>query len=682
MADDKMANDKMADDKQASGRPPKFPGQDEAVKRVLAQGVQHLQAGQLEQAEKLLREVIIVDPTSSDAMHYLGLVELQRGRPDLCVEIIKQALIVTPNDSMAHSNQGLAYQMMGQFEAAEKAFALAIKYDSRNAEALNNAGTIHQMFGRFEKASKAFERALRARPNFVQAQVNFGLALQNMGRIDLAEKAYVEALKMSPDYADAHLNLGNIHRILGRNVQAIASFSTAIKLQPNYALAHSSLGDALAAIAQYDQALIACNKAIELEPKFAEAYAVRGGIYDKTGRLQDAVADFEKAIALQPNSFMGYASYAATLAGYGDKEGAAKNYDLALERAPKNGDLIRQRANLTRHTKDSDQVRDMQALLEDKKLPKSTKLHLHFALGKAFDDMGAHEQAFAHFSKGNAFVRESFEYSPDEQRDQFEELMDVFDAEFFKKHGAAGPSDPAPVFILGMPRSGTTLVEQILGNHPQVHGSGELLTLPAIVSAARGGKTTAAFAKQVDDARLREMGENYLDTLKKLAPDAKLITDKLPANFLFIGLIKCMLPNAKIIHCTRDPLDNGLSIFKTYFASVGNFYSSDLKEIGAYHTMYQRLMAHWHQVLPGHILDVSYEAMVADQEAETRRIIDHLGLEWSDACLDFTKSERPVHTASLAQVREPIYDRSVGLWRKYGDQLKPLADALNAPKAQ
>ena len=305
----------------------------------------------------------------------------------------------------------------------------------------------------------------------------------------------------------------------------------------------------------------------------------------------------------------------------------------------------------------------------------------HFALAKAYRELGEPDRGFAHLLQGNAVYRSQIEYDEAATLDALDNLAQVFSAELLDARKNLGDPSTVPVFIVGMPRSGTTLVEQILASHSAVFGAGERKilaeTVERAVAAQLGGEKYPGIIWTMPDATLREMGARCVAELRKLAPDARRITDKMPSNFVFIGLIRLILPNACIIHVKRDPVDNCLSCFATLFTQVQPF-AFDLAELGRCHRRYQQLMTHWRSVLPpGAMLEVEYETLVQDFEAQARRIVAYCGLDWQPACLEFHKTSRPVKTASMVQVRQPLYRTSVGRWRPDPAVLQPLLDALD-----
>ena len=311
----------------------------------------------------------------------------------------------------------------------------------------------------------------------------------------------------------------------------------------------------------------------------------------------------------------------------------------------------------------------MEALLEDvENLPVEEQIHLHFALGKALADIREYEQSFRHQLQANALQRQQFTYDEIGAHTKIDRIRSAFTPEVMQSLTGVGDPSSLPVFIVGMPRSGTSLIEQILASHPRVFGAGELDLLGQLVIAGTSNGITRDW--------VQTLGPRYLSGIRALAPPRDRITDKMPSNFLFVGLIHIALPNARIIHARRNPVDTCLSCFSKLFAGEQQF-AYDLGELGRYYRAYDRLMAHWRDVLPeGRMLEVDYEEVVADLEVQARRIIGYCGLEWNDACLEFHKTERAVRTASVMQVRQPIYRSSIGRWRPYARMLTPLLDAL------
>jgi len=303
---------------------------------------------------------------------------------------------------------------------------------------------------------------------------------------------------------------------------------------------------------------------------------------------------------------------------------------------------------------------------------------LGFALGKAYEDLADDQKAFSFITEANRLKRSTYTYSTSDDAAFFSRIAASFDASLFTGLAHAGCVDERSVFIVGMPRSGTSLVEQILSSHPQVFGAGELTDLGRVIETLcqdRGGYPAAVSRLQPGD--LAVSGQAYVDQVRERAPDARRIIDKMPQNFLYVGMIRLLLPNARVIHCQREPMDTCFSIFKHGFLNLHS-YAYDQQELGSYYWLYQQLMAHWRDVLPGFMYELNYEALVANQELETHRLLEYCGLSWDDACLSFHKTERVVRTASTTQVRRPIYTDSVKRWKRFEEGLAPLREALGS----
>jgi len=312
------------------------------------------------------------------------------------------------------------------------------------------------------------------------------------------------------------------------------------------------------------------------------------------------------------------------------------------------------------------------------KIPEADRIDLGFALGRIFEKTGNYEKSFNFILEANTLKRGAYNYSSQTDQALFERVKTTFSLEFFKVRQSFGDQNTTPIFIVGMPRSGTTLTEQILATHPQVFGAGELEILPNLVDrvcAERSAAWPQECVPKLDQNTLTQMGTEYLETLRKFSSDACYITDKLPYNFLHVGLIKIILPRAKVIHCQRNPMDTCFSIFKTEFAGLHE-YAYDMAELGRYYKLYLDLMSHWEKVLPGFMYTLQYEEIVSDQKSQTKKLLDFCALPWDDACLNFHKTARRVTTASLSQVRQPLYQNSVGRWKCYERQLEPLRKAI------
>ncbi len=568
----------------------------------------------------------------------------------------------------------LAHLRRGEAALAAALLETLIRRDPRDAGALGLAGAVALQRGERQRAIELLSRALALAPGDASSHSNLAVAYLRERRTDDARRHLQRALELQPDSPEALVNLANLHRQAGEHSAAEPLYRRAAELRPAMADARLGLAQALESLGRPGEALAAAEAALRLQPGLVEALRVVGLAHDALGRLEPAVAAFERAAALSPRDARLEADLGNTYAAFGRREEAIAHYRRALELSPGNAAYERQ---LGRLFADSGSLADRQARFDAPDTPDQQRMHLGFALGKAFEDAGDHATAFRYLDAANRLRRARYDYRRADSEAAFAEIEATFTPELLAARSGHGTADASPIFVLGMPRSGTTLVEQILASHPDVTGAGELPLLRDLVigSSTRRPIHYPELMAELSDADLASLGRTYVERLRAYAPEARFITDKMPGNFMLIGFIALCLPGARIVHCVRDPADTSVSIWRNYFSThLG--YAYDLGEIGHYHRLYQRLMAHWRRALPGRIYDISYEALVDDQEGETRRLLAHCGLDFRPECLDFHRTERPVHTASAAQVRAPISRNSIGIAARYGELLAPLHAAL------
>jgi tetratricopeptide (TPR) repeat protein len=631
-----MAGKNQAEPPQSAGLP---------LEQTLDLALQHHAAGRLPNAERIYRQILQALPDHPVCLHMLGVIAHQTGKHESAVELISKALAGAPDYAEAHNNLGNVFKALGRQEDAIASFEKTVALEPGFAESHLNLGTELQNADRPEDAVASYRNALASKPDYAEAHYNLGIAFKEMGRLDDSIASYREAVAINPDFAEAHNNLGNALRQLGRLDEALASYDRALAINPKIAEIHYNLGNVLKDLDRLEDAVPRFQKAVDINPEHAAAWNNLGNACQALGRLDDAVDCFRKAVALKPGL----------------------------------SDAYRKLANIKKFTGQDADILAMEKAFAGPDADDAQRMHLAFGLGKAHDDQGEYYRAFEYFSTANALKRASIDFTIDHMDSYFDYLKRLFGKELFAARQGAGSSKESAIFILGMPRSGTTLIEQILASHPEIHGAGELYDLQRIIEDQFGPVGDAAFAdnvNQADNARFANSGDTYVRALRGRSETARFITDKMPNNFQLIGMIKLILPNAKIIHCRRDPLDTCLSIFKNLFTSDGYYYAYDLSELGRYYSLYRDLMEHWHGLFPGSIFDIRYEDMIADQGSHTRALIEHCGLEWDDACLAFHETDRPVYTASAAQVRQPIYDASVQSWKNYEEWLGPLREAL------
>ncbi len=501
-----------------------------------------------------------------------------------------------------------------------------------------------------------------------------------IGRIHDAVTRYERTLLLNPDFADAHNNLGVALVQLGRMADAHAHFGRAVALNPGYADAHNNLGNSLAAQGRLEDAVAHFELACALEPALVNARNNLGVALVQLGRLDDAEAHYRRVLALNPDDPEAHNSLANICKMQGKFETALAHYERAIRNRPAYAEAHFCRAEIKTFRPGDTELAALQALARTENLPADKAPFVHFGLAKALEDCGDYTRAFEHLRKGNELKRRQIHYDESAVGRFFGRIASAFDPGVFDRLRGEGNPSSAPIFVLGMPRSGSTLIEQILASHPQVHGAGELpdfdIALNGVLAAGDRSVPYPECVPALDGAALRSIAEAYIARLPARANGKIRIVDKSLSNFVNIGLLRLILPNAKIIHTMRDPIDTCVSCYSKLFAS-GQTFSYDLAELGRHYRRYAELMAHWRTVLPsGAMLEVSYEDVVDDLPGQARRLIDYCGLPWDDRCLSFYKQSRPVNTASAVQVRQPLFRSSLQRWRRYESAIGPLLHAL------
>ena len=565
-------------------------------------------------------------------------------------------------------------------------------------------GLDHMANGRMDQAIDALSRAVTCHPDDVPARHALGMALGKAERVSDAVEQLMQAVSLAPDNADirgtliyfltqakrwelvleqlSHLpqdqdcltDQAVILNTLERYDAAESSARAALELAPDHAKAWSNLGVALKKQNRMDDALICCRKVVELLPTSSEAINLLATHLHDMDKFDEAEQNYRRAIAINPHYAEAFSNLGGLYQDIGKLEQARHFMEIAIELDPHNAISHYNLAAIKRFTKNDPQFLALKELAQNAfSLPVSHQMPLQFALAKAYDDVGERDLGFRHLLHGNALKRSQISYDETTTLALFQRVQQVFTADMLNV-----PSAPAngPIFILGMPRSGSSLIEQILASHPQITGAGELDLLTQVTEHHCGLGGFPEKIAQLSRADLFRLGADYVAALMTKAPTGIRVTDKLPNNFFFCGLIHLAIPNARIIHTRRDPIDTCLSCFSKLFSDTQNF-TYDLGELGRYYRHYDQLMTHWQQVLPpGVMLDVQYEDIVDDLEGQTRRILNHCGLDWDATCLNFHQTERPVRTASATEVRQPIYKTSVQRWRPSAALLSPLTDEL------
>ncbi len=651
------------------------------ITESLQAGLQHHQSGRLREAEAAYQAVLNEDPGHPDALHLLGVLALQVGKSDTAVELIEKAIEARPDEAEFYNMCGEAHRARGDFDTAISRFerALALKPDFAGAQ--NNLGNTYLEHGRLEDAARCYRKAIETDAGFPMAHNNLGLALKGLGQPEKAIGHHERALAIMPNYAEAHTSLGNALHELGRFEEAASHHEQALAIMPDYGEAHSNLGNTLRSLGRLDDAIAHYKRAVAINPKLAIAHYNLGIALDERARPADAAASYEKAIASKPDYAAAHHNLGNALDQLGRREDAIRRYKQAINLRP---DYAEAHRNLARISPDIDQAPAIEQMLSGNALADNDAMHFHFALGNIYRNNGDFDRAFEHYNSANALKRSTIDYDAGEYSRYVDRLIAAYSGEFIEEVKEAATDSELPLFILGMPRSGTTLVEQILSSHPDVHGGGELKAFGEFEAeiAKRHGAAEPypKCIRRVSDTELRGYAERYLGELREQAQGAKRVTDKMPNNFARIGLIRALFPKARIIHCSRDPLDTCVSNYLNYFAT-GNEFAFDLRELGRYYLDYERLMSHWNKLFPSGVYTVRYEELVADQESVSRALVEHAGLAWDERCLAFHETDRTVHNLSSMQVRQAMYSGSVGLWKRYEKHLDDLKSTLSRKKS-
>jgi tetratricopeptide (TPR) repeat protein len=683
--------------------------------QVLALVEQQRQSGRLAAAEHLCRQVLQVTPDQAETLQTLGVIVFQSGRAAEGIDLVRKAIAAKEDVASFHSNLCELLRRANRLEEAVAAGRQAVALDPNLAPAHNNLGIAYFQKKEYAAAQECYRRALALAPDLAEVHSNLGNALQAEGKFDEAIAAYRQAIALRPDYAEGHNNLTTALRLLGRYGEAETHGRRHVALNPQNAAAYNNLAlclipqqrldEALSLLSrsaqldpanpqtfvllaslrskrkEHDKARAACERALALDPDHPEALNVLGIIAFDEGRAEEAILYYRKAVELAPALAHGHANLANALKELGRIDEARAAYQAALRNDPHMTIAYFGLADLHRFTPGDPVLAAMERIAEPiAARGGDVQIELHFALGKAYADLEQYERSFRHLLAGNSSKRREVDYDERRMFDLFARIRDVFSAELLRRKAGAGDTSQAPVLIVGMPRSGTTLIEQILASHPKVFGADELRDLPEVIAAHCDlAPVPAAYPECIRDMpgeTLARIGAAYAARLRRRAPAAERITDKMPANLLHLGLVHLALPNARIVHVRRDPIDTCWSCYARLFGGEQPF-AYDLGELGRYYRRYQALMANWRAVLPpGAMLEVDYEQVVDDLEQQARRIVAYCGLAWDDACLRFYETRRRVHTASAAQVRQPIYRSSIGRWRPYRQWLGPLLDEL------
>ena len=473
----------------------------------------------------------------------------------------------------------------------------------------------------------------------------------------------------------AHPKIVNLYNVLGLILteqkkidEAIEYYEKGIKIDPNYAVIYNNLGSIYQSKENYKKAENYFKKSIELDSKMPEPQNNLGNLYLTLNKYQEAIVCFKNAVTIDHNFFISHYNLGIAYKNIGKIEEAEKHLKKTLKLNVHFYTAHRILSQITKYTINDEHFIFLKKSYEDPQIDKSQKTEIAFALGKASDDIKDFSKAFQYYKDGNDFRRTIIDFSIESEKEEFTNIKKIFNKNLFNKFEQSGNIDSTPIFILGMPRSGTTLVEQILSSHPKVFGGDELNFLPDLIKKHFDNKAEKLFFENImniDRDNLKSIGQEYISNLKNISNDSERVSDKLPINFKWIGLIKLILPNSKIVHCVRNPRDNCISIFKNYFVNPSLNFAYNLEEISEFYNLYNDLMKHWKNILPKFVIDIKYEKIIQNPEQQIRNLLKSCNLSWNDNCLKFYNNKRAIKTASDIQARKKIYKSSVDSWKNY-----------------
>lgn len=619
--------------------------------------------GDVNAAAQMYRSVLQRFPKNKRAIH--GLKSLERHQPRM-----------TPSGQPSQNQINALISLLQQGhldKVVEHATPLARKFPNAVAF-LDFLGIAHMGLQNYDQCIASYQKALNLKPDFVEAHNNLGAAFKAKGQLDDAITSYQKALKIKPDYAEAHNNLGIAQQEKYDLDDAITSFEAALQIAPNYADAYFNLGSALKEKGLLAKAILSFEKGLQFKPNHAEAHNHLGNTLQLSSRLEDACVSYKKALHFQPSLTETYLNLGNVFIALGNVEDAIANYKSALKLKPDYAEAYRGYTSAVTFKAEDEYTARIPELLNSKTLSENDQMHLSFAQSKVKLDLGQDSEGIKFLQKGNALRKKELNYDISIDECHFDDIRQVFSKEDSTEPNMppGGIPNNTPVFILGMPRSGTTLIERIIASHSDVYGADELTFMDNIMHDIDWEQDP------LHPDTLQRIRTEYYDNISTLKTNRRFVTDKTPANFRWIGFIAHAFPEAKIIHIDRNPAAVCWSNYKLYFPANGMRYSFDMEDVAKYYGLYQNLMTFWQDQFPNRIYDINYEQLTENQLEETEKLLAHIGLDWQDTVMDFHKNTTSVRTASNQQVRTKMYQGSSQEWERYKEHLNPMLNILKA----
>jgi tetratricopeptide (TPR) repeat protein len=639
----------------------------------------HRALGQFDRAVSAAQTALKLRPGNAEAANNLGLALLDQGNTEQAIHWFREALSSRLDEAMVHNNLGSALRQARQSCEALTHFRRAVELNPTLAVVHSNLGQLLLEQYRRPQALAHCRTAVKLAPGMAEAHCNLGNVLRELGHPEEAGACYQEALRLSPNLALVYNNLGQLCQQEGDPHEAIAWYEQGLEREPNSARIHTNLASALEDQDRFAEAADRFRHALQLEPHYAEAHNGLGHVLHEQGLYQEAVSHYQEVVRLYPQHAQAHCNLGTISEELGKADEARAYFRESVRLDPDHAGAYAQLATMLRDKLPDDDLAAIERLLSRRGLGLGRRSALLFGLAQYLDAKGDYAKAARHLEEGNALCQRLWEkrgtqYDPSLHARFVDGLLATCTADYFGRVRGFGLETERPIFIVGLPRSGTTLTEQVLASHSQVFGAGELCyasdsfhALPRVTGTEAG---PLACLGELNRETVRRTAECYLERLGRLNGQAPRVADKMPENYVHLGLLATLFPRARFIHCRRDLRDIAVSCWITHFRQVR--WSASQDNIARHFAQYCRLMDHWRGVLPVPLLEIDYEDTVADLEGVARRLIAWCGLEWEPGCLDFHKSSRPIRTASVTQVRQPIYNRSVARWRNYEASLGPL----------
>ena len=636
-----------------------------------------LRAGRAASAERSIRALDAQFPGVPNCLWLLGASLLEQDKISECIATLEALLVRAPDFAQARVDLARAYRCSGQAQRAREEVRRVLERSPHHHLAWLAYGDVLVDLEQFADAQLAFERARLTDPR--RAQVEEATAALVADDRQASERIFRNILQDDASHLAALCGLAALSMVADRANDAERLLRHALRQSAHHPLAWRGLGQALMVLGRLSEAEAAARRLLKIEPKNPQSWITIASVSTRLLRQEEALEAYEQAARLRPDEVRLRMSIGHVQKTLGRRADSEASYKAALAMDPGIGEAYWSLADLKNYTITDAEIEAMQRLLTSDRRGRSNEAQLNFALGKALEQRERYADAFAQYARGNALRRLDAPFDIEQFERRTARIRAFFGGEFFARYAGAGDPSPAPIFIVGLPRSGSTLLEQILASHSRVEGTMELPNILNItglfddMTAGRDGYPETVGAVPV--ALLAALGSRYLEETAPLRSNREHFTDKLPNNFSHVGLIHAILPNATLIDARRHPMDCCFSAFRQHFAE-GQTFSYDLEVLGRYYRCYLSLMDHWDAVLPGKVLHVQHEELVRDPEANIRRLLDHCGLPFEGACLNFHQNRRSVRTASAEQVRQPINSSGVGYWRRFEQELQPLRQAL------